>query len=131
MLKVFYPMNKDIYLALTQLTIVIHFLFILFVVFGGFIGRRKIWLKVIHLTSLVWAVFAELSPGVVCPLTTLENYFGYHAGLSTYEEDFVARYLVPIIYQEKLTSNVQFIIVAAVIGINILAYVTWFRRGRQ
>jgi len=96
--------------------------FILFVVLGGFFIHKKRWIRVVHLGSLIWAVYAELSPGVICPLTTLENYFGYHAGLSTYKEDFITRYFVPIIYQEGLTSNVQFVLVGLVICINVIAY---------
>ena len=113
---------KHIYLFLTQLTLIIHMAFILFVVLGGFFIHKKRWIRVIHLGSLIWAVYAELSPGVICPLTTLENYFGYHAGLSTYKEDFITRYFVPIIYQEVLTSNVQYVLVGVVICINVIAY---------
>ena len=112
---------KHIYLFLTQLTLIIHMAFILFVVLGGFFIHKKRWIRVVHLGSLIWAVYAELSPGVICPLTTLENYFGYHAGLSTYKEDFIIRYLVPIIYQEGLTSNVQYVLVGLVICINVIA----------
>ena len=113
---------KHIYLFLTQLTLIIHMAFILFVVLGGFFIHKKRWIRVVHLGSLIWAVYAELSPGVICPLTTLENYFGYHAGLSTYKEDFISRYFVPIIYQEGLTSNVQYVLVGVVICINVIAY---------
>ena len=113
---------KHIYLFLTQLTLIIHMAFILFVVLGGFFIHKKRWIRVVHLGSLIWAVYAELSPGVICPLTTLENYFGYHAGLSTYKEDFITRYFVPIIYQEVLTSNVQYVLVGVVICINVIAY---------
>lgn len=105
---------------------IIHLLFILFVVVGGFFARKKRWIKIAHLTSVGWALYAELSPGVACPLTTLENYFGYRDGLSTYEEDFITRYLVPIIYQESIAPNVQLIIVGIVIVINVIAYqVKW------
>jgi hypothetical protein len=113
---------KHIFLFLTQLTVIIHMAFILFVVLGGFFIHKKRWIRVVHLGSLIWAVYAELSPGVICPLTTLENYFGYHAGLSTYKEDFITRYFVPIIYQEGLTSTVQYVLVGVVICINVIAY---------
>ena len=115
-------MDKYIYLFLTQLTVIIHLVFILFVVVGGFFIHKKRWIRIVHLSSVAWGIYAELSPGVICPLTTLENYFGYRAGLSTYKEDFITRYLVPIIYQESLTPNVQFIIVGVVICINVVAY---------
>jgi Protein of Unknown function (DUF2784) len=115
-------MSKYIYLFLTQLTVIFHILFILFVIVGGFFIHKKLWIRIVHLVSLAWAVYAELSPGVICPLTTLENYFGQHAGLATYEGDFVTRYLIPIIYQENITYNFQITIVIIVIFINIIAY---------
>jgi len=115
-------MNKDIYLLLTQLTVIVHLSFIIFVLIGGFLFWKNRWTKIVHLSSLIWAVYAELSQGVICPLTTLENYFGYHAGLTTYKEDFITRYLIPVIYQENLTSSIQFVLVGVVIGINLFAY---------
>jgi len=118
--------NKNFYLFLTQLTVITHLLFILFVIVGGFFARKKRWIKIVHLTSVIWALYAELSPGIICPLTALENYFAYRAGLSTHEEDFITRYLVPIIYQESLTRTAQLIMVGIVIGINVIAYrINW------
>lgn len=99
-------MSKYIYLFLTQLTVIFHILFIIFVMVGGFFIHKKRWIRIVHLGSLAWAVYAELSPGVIWPLTTLENYFGQHAGLLTYKEDFITRYLIPIIYQESILTNV-------------------------
>ena len=115
-------MSKYIYLFLTQFTVILHIAFLLFVIFGGFFVHKKRWIKIAHLISIIWAVFAELSPGVICPLTSLENYFGYHAGLATYQDDFITRYLIPIIYQESLTPHFQYVLVGVVICINILAY---------
>ena len=110
------------YRVLTDLAVIVHLLFILFVIGGGFIARRRLLLIIVHLTALAWGVFAELSPGVVCPLTTLENYFAQRAGMATYEEDFVTRYLVPIIYQDAITPAVQYLLVALVLLVNLVAY---------
>ena len=121
------------YQFLTQLTLIIHLLFILFVVFGGFIANRR-WIRIIHIACVVWAVYIELSPGILCPLTTLENYFAARAGLATYEEDFISRYLVPIIYQENLTREIQFILAGVVIVVNSIAYtyqLKWKRKSEQ
>ena len=118
-----------IYQILTELTIIFHLLFILFVIAGGFIANRKLWITIIHLCSVSWAVFAEISPGIICPLTGLENHFALRAGLSTYKEDFVSRYLIPVIYQEDVPVNVQYILVLLVVCINVIAYrVLWKRR---
>lgn len=122
-------MEKHLYLFLTQLTVVVHLLFILFVVAGGFLARKKRWIRIIHLFAVAWAVYVELSPGLICPLTDLENYFAYRAGLATYEGDFMTKYLVPIIYQDNLTPNIQMILAGIVIMINIIAYWLLLRPG--
>lgn len=115
-------MYRHIYLFLTQFTVFVYLLFIFFVVFGGFLIHKRGCIKIVHLISLAWAVYAELSPGVICPLTTLENYSAYHAGLSTYKEDFITRYLIPVIYQDGLSSTIQFMLTGIIIGINVIAY---------
>jgi hypothetical protein len=112
------------YRALTEFTIIVHLLFILFVVGGGFFARRWWWLTTIHLASVAWAFYAELAPGVVCPLTALENHFAERAGIATYKEDFVTRYLVPIIYPDQLGPALQYFLVGAVLVINVAAYTT-------
>ncbi|MBS1510563.1 MAG: DUF2784 domain-containing protein [Bacteroidetes bacterium] len=120
-------MERYFFHLLTILTVVIHFLFILFVIAGGFLAHKAKWIRIAHLASVLWAVIAELSPGIICPLTSLENYFAFHAGLSTYKEDFITRYLIPVIYQENISTNIQLILVAIVIVINIIAYWIYFK----
>jgi len=110
------------YRALTELTIIVHLLFIVFVVVGGFLARRWWWLMALHLCAVGWAVYAELASGVVCPLTSLENHFASRAGLATYKEDFITRYLVPVIYPDQLTPAVQYVLVGLVVVINVGAY---------
>ncbi|AHF15689.1 hypothetical protein NIASO_12070 [Niabella soli DSM 19437] len=120
------------YLFLTQLTVVFHLLFILFVIIGGFFAHKNRWVAIVHFGALAWAIYAELSPGVVCPLTTLENYFGQHAGLSTYKEDFITRHLIPVIYQENVTYSFQVFLVVLVICINVIAYrIRWNQKDRN
>lgn len=117
------------YCILTELTVVVHLLFILFVIAGGFFARRRVWSTVVHLAAVAWAVYAEIRPGIVCPLTALENHFALRAGLATYEEDFITRYLVPVIYQDGLTLKTQYLLVTLVIGLNLLAYATKQKRN--
>ncbi len=45
--------------------------------------------------------------GWICPLTPLENHFRLLAGNSSYNGDFIAQYLLPVIYPENLTSTMQ------------------------
>jgi hypothetical protein len=119
------------YRALTEATILLHFGFILFVLTGALIVRRWRWLASLHLAALAWAVYAELSPGIICPLTAAENYFALRAGIATYTGDFIARYLVPVIYQNGLPQRWQNLLVAAVLALNLIVYATILLRRRN
>jgi len=121
------------YRALTEVTIIVHLAFIAFVVTGGIVARRRRWLTIVHLAALSWAVYAELSPGIVCPLTTVENLFAVRAGITSYRGDFVAHYLVPVIYQEGLPLNWQYALTAVVIALNVAVYASllWKRRSSR
>ena len=63
-----------------------------------------------------------LTPGIVCPLTPLENAFALRAGLRGYEGSFIEHYLVPIIYPEGLTPFAQWALAGAVVGVNACVY---------
>jgi hypothetical protein len=120
------------YHALTEITIIAHLAFIVFVVAGGILALKRVWLAPIHLAALSWAVYAELSPGIVCPLTAVENFFAGRAGITGYSGDFVAHYLVPIIYQEGLPLNWQHVLAAVVISLNVLIYASLlWRRSKH
>jgi hypothetical protein len=116
------------YRWLTDLTVTIHFAFLIFVVAGGLMTRRYRWMAGPHLLSVAWAVYVEMTPGLVCPLTPLENYFATRAGLAGYEGGFIEHYLVPIIYPDGLTPAMQVSLAALVLGINLAVYAWSFAR---
>ncbi len=119
-----------LYRLLADLTVAVHFLFMLFVVFGGlllFWKKCGVWL---HLPAAGWGVFIELS-GRICPLTPLENRFRELAGLHGYQGGFIEHYLVPIVYPAGLTRNIQFLLAGAVLLVNILVYGFWLYRKRR
>jgi hypothetical protein len=114
------------YSILADLVVGVHFLFVLFVIFGGVLvvkWRRIAWL---HVSAAVWGALIEFS-GWVCPLTPLENWFRENAGKETYRFDFVAHYLWPLLYPEGLTRRVQIILGVLVVGLNLAIY-TWVLR---
>jgi hypothetical protein len=116
-----------IYRLLTDLTVVAHFAFLVFVISGGLLGRRHRWVMVPHLLAAAWGVYVEATPGLVCPLTPLENHFAALAGRQGYEGSFIEHYLVPIIYPEGLTRNLQWALAALVVVVNVVVY-AWPRR---
>ena len=109
------------YELLANLTLIIHLTFILFVIFGGllfFIFPNVIYL---HLPALTWGIYIELN-NFVCPLTYLENWLLYQSGLSTYSNTFISNYILPTLYPENLTSNLQTYLGVLLIIINLLIY---------
>ena len=116
-----------VYRLLTDAVVILHFAFLAFVVGGGFLARRHRWLIVPHLLAVAWGVYVEARPGMLCPLTPLENQFASLAGTAGYEGGFIEHYLVPIIYPDGLTARAQLGLAMALITVNVIAY-TWPRR---
>ena len=115
------------YRLLTDLVITLHFAFMLFVVGGGFFARRYRWVIAPHLLAAAWGVYVEAMPGIICPLTPLENSLALQAGGAGYSGSFIEHYLVPIIYPDRLTRTFQWILAGLVVAINVAVYV-WPRR---
>lgn len=114
------------YQLLADLVVGVHFVFVLFVILGGFLAvkwRRIAWL---HVSAAVWGAAVEFS-GWVCPLTPLENWFRERSGEGGYRSDFVARYLLPVLYPEGLTRRVQIELGIVVVVLNLAIY-TWVLR---
>jgi hypothetical protein len=112
-----------LYRLLADLTIVVHAAFLLFVVAGGVVARRRPSLIVPHLLAVAWGVYVEAA-GSVCPLTPLENAFALRAGQAGYQGGFVEHYLVPMLYPEGLTRPLQWGLAALVVVVNVVVY-TW------
>jgi hypothetical protein len=106
---------------LADLVVLIHFAFLLFVVFGGLLALRWRRVMYLHLPAAVWGAFIELAGGI-CPLTPLENSLRRSAGLAGYEGGFVEHYILPVLYPAGLTRGVQLTLGMLVIGINVAIY---------
>jgi len=112
---------------LANAVVVVHALFILFVVWGGFLAWRRRWVAAIHVPCAVWGVMIEYR-GWICPLTPLENALRARAGEAGYGGGFVEHYLVPAIYPSGLTPRIQVMLGTFVLAINVLAYAVLLRR---
>ena len=96
---------------------------------GGFLALRWPAVRWVHLPAALWGVWIELSGGI-CPLTPLENALRRHAGQPGYAGDFVARYLLPVLYPRGLTRQAQLVLAAIVVAVNVGVYWWVSRRGR-
>jgi hypothetical protein len=116
------------YRLLADLVVLAHFAFLVFVVAGGFVARRHRWLRIPHLLAAAWGVYVETAPGMVCPLTPLENDLALRAGGAGYQGGFIEHYLVPVIYPEGLTQHMQWALAVLVVAVNVVAYARPRRR---
>ena len=118
-----------LYRIAADATLVLHLAFILFVVLGAVLGARWRWLPLLHLPAAAWGVYVELA-GAFCPLTALENRLLVLAGRSGYRGGFVEHYLLPVIYPAGLTRDIQQLLAATVVVLNVVLY-AWLLRRRS
>jgi len=104
-----------------DVVVLLHLAFILFVAVGGLLVLR--WPRVawVHLPAVVWGALIELA-GWICPLTPLENRLRAAAGDVAYTGGFIDRYIMPIVYPDGLTRDMQLALGVAVIAVNLVVY---------
>jgi hypothetical protein len=110
-----------IFYVLFNLIVMVHFFYVLFVVFGGFLAikwRSLVW---IHVPAFLWAAFIECV-GWVCPLTPLENWLREKGGIETYQAGFIEHYILPLLYPLELTRSLQIFLGLFVLTINLGIY---------
>ena len=113
-----------------DLSLIIHFAFILFIIFGALLFFITTKIIFIHIPAFIWGSYIELTNSI-CPLTYLENWFLHKANLTTYSEGFIQNYLVPIVYPVSLTKDLQIYLGIALIVINIVFYVFIFNKLKK
>ena len=109
------------YEFLATLTLVLHFLSIVFVVFGGLLFFIKAWTLYFHIPAFLYGAYMEFTQ-TICPLTYLENYLLTKANLATYSTTFIQNYLYAIIYPFNLTKDLQINLGISLIVLNAVIY---------
>lgn len=113
--------------VLADLVVVIHLGFICFVVLGGLLVLRWRWVMWLHLPAVAWGAAIEFFHWV-CPLTPLENTLREASGAAGYSGGFVEHYLIPVIYPQGLTGEIQVLLGVGVVGVNVGVYFIVWRR---
>ena len=87
----------SLYSGLASFVLVLHALFILWVVFGAFPAWSRPVLRWLHIASLVWGILTEVLYWP-CPLTFAENALEQRAGIQSYQGGFLLHYLDALVY---------------------------------
>jgi uncharacterized protein DUF2784 len=110
-----------LYRLCADFVVILHVGFVLFVLFGGLLALRWPQARWFHLPVVVWGAFVEFS-GWMCPLTPLENRLRTQAGESGYSGDFITHHLLPFLYPDDLTREIQVILGIVVVVLNAAMY---------
>lgn len=116
--------------VLADAVLVVHALFLGWVILGGLAVWRWPRLAVLHLSALAWGVWIEVS-GRVCPLTPLEVSLRRRAGQPGYSGGFIDHYVGGILYPAGLTRQTQWLLAGALILFNGVLYGLMIARSRR
>ncbi len=101
--------NPVIFLLAADAILVVHLLFVLFVIAGlvlvlagkwrGWDWIYHFWFRIAHLAAIAYVVIQSWL-GAICPLTLWEMQLREHAGDSTYQGAFIAHWIEQLLYYE-------------------------------
>ena len=109
------------YKLAADFVVLIHFLWIVFLIFGVFIGKKYRAVKIFHIAGLGFAVVIQIF-GWYCPLTHLEIWLRQrHDPLLAYSGSFIVFYMEKLIYIE-LDPGIIFVLTLILITISVFLY---------
>lgn len=115
------------YGILADTVVILHLLFVLFVVLGGWWVAYRPRIAWLHVPAFLWGAGVELAGGM-CPLTPLELWLRRAAGEEAYTGGFVEHYLLAVLYPDGLTRTDQVVLGLLVLGVNAVWYARAWRR---
>jgi len=110
-----------IFRVLADIVVLVHFLWIVFLIFGAFPGIRIRAVKIVHLAALAFAFVIQVF-GWYCPLTHLEIWLRnrHDQGLS-YAGSFIIHYVEKVVYLD-VSFNLIFVLTIILIVVNLVIY---------
>lgn len=113
---------------LSDLLVLLHFLWILFLFFGAYWGRRYRSIRILHLLGLGIAILIQTLDWY-CPLTHLEIYLRtQHDPALAYSGSFLIHYIEKIVYLE-VPQYLILILTIFLAGFNLYYY--FGKRGKN
>jgi hypothetical protein len=116
--------------GLADVVLLVHLLFVVFVVVGGLLVLRWPRLAWVHVPVALYGALIEFV-GFICPLTPLEIWLRRRGGEAGYEGGFVEHYITAALYPSGLTREIQVGIGVGVLLLNAFVYATVVRRRRR
>ena len=125
------PERASFYLAAADAVLLLHVLFVVFVITGLILilaGRfldwqwiRNPWFRIAHLAA-IGVVVLQSWFGAICPLTTLEMALRRRAGEAVYPGTFISHWLESILYYRAPA----WVFAVCYTGFGALVVLSWF-----
>jgi hypothetical protein len=116
------------YEALAGAALIVHLVWILWVVLGALVTRHRPLLAGLHVISLIYGVVIEVAPWP-CPLTLAERWLQNKANITPYAESFLVHYLDKLVYPDvSQESLVWWAVAVSLFNLGIYAWRFWRSR---
>lgn len=110
-----------LYKILADIIVLVHFLWILFLFFGAFVGVKNNFVKIFHISGLIFAFVIQIFDWY-CPLTHLEVWLRVrHDPALSYTGSFIVHYIEKTVYI-ALPRYLIFILTVFLCGFNVWLY---------
>jgi uncharacterized membrane protein YozB (DUF420 family) len=117
-----------IYKIFADITVVVHLLWIVFLIAGVYWGRKHPAVRNVHIAGMGFAFVSQIF-GWYCPLTHLEVWLRAHQNqAAAYTGSFIVYYTEKLIYV-TISPSVIFVLTFVLIGINIFVYARTIREA--
>lgn len=113
-----------------DVVLVVHLLFVAFVVLGGLLALRWPRVSWVHVPVALYGAAIEFV-GFTCPLTPLEVWLRRRGGESGYTGGFIEQYITAWLYPTGLTRELQIGLGIGVLVINAVVYTALLRQKRR
>jgi len=106
---------------LADIVVLIHFLWIVFLIIGAVPGKRYPFVKIIHMSGLAFSLIIQIF-GWYCPLTHLELWLRMrHNPMLSYSGSFIIHYVEQLVYLE-VSRRTVFLMSILLVIFNMIMY---------
>jgi hypothetical protein len=116
--------DSGAYVVLAEVVLLLHLFWCTWVMFGWAASRRHRVLRWVHLVSVGYAIFIELTPWPLCPLTVAETWLERRAGWEPAHGPFLLRLLDAVIYP----NLPEWVVVGSAVAVCVVILGVYIRR---
>ena len=115
------------YGILADIVAILHFLFVLFALFGAIFAARWKRMAWIQIPSAIWAMAVEFGH-LPCPLTPVEKWLIEREGIEAYRGSFVEHHILSLLYPGEIGTGTRIALGLVVLLFNFGIYAAILRR---